>query len=57
MYFQVWKSKNNNQWYWRLRSGNHETIAHGEGYINKADCLHAVDLVKSTSTYTPVNEL
>jgi uncharacterized protein YegP (UPF0339 family) len=36
------------QYIWRLRASNHEIIAHGESYWNKADCLHAIDLVKST---------
>ena len=38
MYFQIFKSKANNQWYWHLKSANHEIIAHGEGYINREDC-------------------
>ena len=57
MYFNVWQSNKDGQWYWRLRSGNNKIIANGEGYRNKADCLRAVDLVKSTNTYTPVKEL
>lgn len=57
MYFQMWKSSSNNQWYWHLRAGNHEIIARGEGYINKADCHHAIGLVKATNTYTPVKEV
>jgi uncharacterized protein len=35
------------QYIWRLRAANHEIIAHGESYRNKADCLHAIELVKS----------
>ncbi len=57
MYFQIWKSDNDGQWYWRLRAANNEIIAHGEGYQNKSDCQHAIDLVKSTSATTPVREL
>jgi uncharacterized protein len=36
-----------NQWRWRLRAANREIIAEsGEAYINRADCLAAIDLVK-----------
>ena len=30
MYFQIFKGVNN-QWYWRLKAANHETIAVSEG--------------------------
>ena len=44
----------NNQWRWRLVAANNRIIANsGEGYFNKADCLHAIDLVKGT-LLTPV---
>lgn len=42
-------------WRWRLRGDNGEPIAHGgEGYRNKADCLHAIELVMSASIATVV---
>lgn len=41
-------------WRWRLRSANHKTLASGEGYRNRADCEHAVDLLKQTTRMTPV---
>lgn len=56
MYFQIFKSKVNNQWYWHLKSANHEIIAHGEGYINREDCVHAVTLVMDTTRKTPLYE-
>ncbi len=41
---------------WRLVVTNGKTIADsGEGYRNKADCLHGIDLVKS-STNAEVEE-
>lgn len=43
-----------NDWRWRLRAANHETIASGEGYRNRADCLHAIQLVMSTNANTPI---
>ncbi len=56
MYFQIFKSKANNQWYWHLKSANHEIIAYGEGYINREDCVHAVNLVMDTTRKTPFYE-
>jgi uncharacterized protein len=39
------------QWRWRLQAGNGRIIAHsGESYVNKADCLAAIKLVKASST-------
>jgi uncharacterized protein YegP (UPF0339 family) len=45
MHFIIWQSAANYWWYWRLRSGNNEIIANGEGYTTKAACLHAIRLV------------
>lgn len=42
-------------WRWRFKSNNHETIASGEAYYNKSDCLHAVGLMKG-SYNAPVYE-
>ena len=37
------------EWRWRLKADNGKIIADsGEGYKNYTDCLHAIDLVKST---------
>lgn len=45
-----------NQWRWRLRAANHRIIAEsGEAYLNRADCLAAINLVKSSGA-TPVIE-
>ncbi len=54
MYFTIYKDTSG-QWRWNLRSANREIIAHGESYYNKRDCLHAVNLVK-TSYNAPVYE-
>jgi uncharacterized protein len=41
---------------WTLYSANHRKIADsGEGYVNRNDCLHAIDLVKGSSS-APVYE-
>lgn len=55
MYFQVYKGKDG--WRWRLKAANHETIAHGEAYKERADCLHGIALVKKVSGDTPVKEV
>jgi len=46
--FQYYKDKRG-EWRWRLRANNNEIIASGEGYKNKKDCLHAVDLIRDLS--------
>ena len=48
MKYEYWKSSSDNNWYWHLKAANGEKIASGEGYTSKADCLHAIDLVKSS---------
>lgn len=53
MYFETYQDVQR-LWRWRLRAANHEIIAHGESYVNKYDCLAAVNLVKNTNTNTPV---
>ena len=46
------------QWRWRLKADNYKTIADsGEGYDNKKDCEHGIDLVKGTGPSTPVKEV
>jgi len=63
MYFEIYRqsqgtpSTGTGQWRWRLRAGNHEIIASGESYINKADCLHAIGLITSTQSDIPVKEI
>lgn len=67
MYFEIYKettatrsllnSCTTGQWRWRLKSQNHEPITSGESYYNKQDCIHAINLVKSTNKDTPVNEI
>ncbi|MBY0559710.1 DUF1508 domain-containing protein [Hyphomicrobium sp.] len=43
-------------WRWRLVANNNKIIANsGEGYWNKSDCIHAIDLVKGSYS-APVYE-
>ncbi|WP_081757944.1 YegP family protein [Roseomonas gilardii] len=53
MYFSIYKNASG-QYYWNLKSANHEIVANGETYRNKSDCHHAINLVKSTTATTPV---
>lgn len=44
------------EWRWRLRASNGKIIADsGEGYTYYKDCLHGIELVKSTNQFTPVD--
>ncbi|QKS82454.1 DUF1508 domain-containing protein [Pseudomonas bijieensis] len=60
MYFEIYRqtrgtpSTGKGQWRWRLRAGNHETIASGESYVNKSDCLHVIRLIKNVQGEAPV---
>jgi len=65
MYFEIYQEptgllgaslRSTTQWRWRLKSANHEIIASGEGYNNKIDCQHAIDLLKGTTHSTPVKD-
>ncbi|MCB9096081.1 MAG: DUF1508 domain-containing protein [Ignavibacteriales bacterium] len=55
MYFELYQD-NQKLWRWRLKASNHEIIAHGEGYKNRSDCIHAIDLIKS-STFAEIIEV
>lgn len=63
MYFEIYRQTRGTvqtgegQWRWRLRAGNHETIASGEAYANKSDCVHAISLIKRTCDQTPIQEI
>jgi len=54
MYYTIYKDAQG-YWRWNLKAANHEKIASGEGYVNKADCQKVIDLVKSSSN-APVRE-
>jgi uncharacterized protein YegP (UPF0339 family) len=55
MYFILFKSDKNNQWYWNLNADNHQKIASGaEGYVNKQDAINGINLVKKNAATSPV---
>jgi uncharacterized protein len=50
MYFEMYKDASG-QWRWRLHAQNGRMIADsGESYHNKADCEHAISLVKGCAS-------
>jgi uncharacterized protein len=56
MFFSLYRDRAN-QWRWTLYAANNKKIADsGEGYHNKADAQHGIDLVKGTNYATPVRE-
>ena len=47
----------NGSWRWTLEAANGRKIANaGEGYINRDDCVHAVNLVMDTTHTTAFRE-
>nr|WP_080551689.1 DUF1508 domain-containing protein [Actinobacillus pleuropneumoniae] len=46
MYFEIYKDAKG-EFRWRLKSGNHQTIATGgEGYATKQNCQKGIEAVK-----------
>lgn len=55
MRYKLYKDKKG-EWRWRLLASNYRILADsGEGYVNKQDCLHAIERVKQ-SYAAPVEE-
>jgi len=54
--FTIYKDKAG-EWRWNLKASNGEIIADcGQGYKNKSDCNHGIDLVKEAGPDTPVED-
>lgn len=57
MYFQIYLDSKK-EYRWRLKSSNGNTIADsGEGYTTKQNCKDGIDLLKSTTSTTRVDDL
>lgn len=57
MYFELYKDRAG-EWRWRLKASNGKIVADsGEGYHNKSDAEHGINLVKGTTSSTPVREI
>lgn len=55
MRFHVYQEAASKQWRWRLWSSNNKILADsGESYVNKADCEHAVGLIKAGAATAPI---
>ena len=45
------------QWRWRFLAPNNQIVAvSGEGYVNKLDARHGIQLVKTQGSGAPVQE-
>ena len=56
MHFKLRKDKSG-EWRWSLVASNGKTIADsGEGYVDKADALHGIELVRGAGVGTPILE-
>lgn len=57
MHFKIYRRRAEvRDWCWRLGGGRHGTVAYGEGYASRSDCLDAVNIVRGTSSFTPIIE-
>lgn len=45
-YWEKWQSARDGLWYWHLRAGNHEIVAHGEGYTTEQGCDRGIAAVE-----------
>ena len=50
-YFKLFKSEKNNQFYFNLKAGNHETILQSEGYTTKANAINGIESVQTNSQF------
>ncbi len=52
MYFEILAATGG--YFWRIRGGNHEILAHSEVLATKATCRNAIDVVKAEARNAPV---
>jgi uncharacterized protein YegP (UPF0339 family) len=54
-YFEIRKSDQNRQYWWRLIDSNHRQIGtSGETYVNKQHAINMADQVRSLASTTPI---
>lgn len=51
--FEMFQSPKNSQYYFHLRSANHEIILASEGYVTKQGCLNGIESVRANA---PIDE-
>ena len=57
MYFEIYRDTSGH-WRWRAKAVNHVIIADSaEGYVNKADCLHGINIIKNEAAMAQVIEI
>lgn len=49
-YFKLFQSEKNNEWYFNLKAGNHETILASQGYNAKSGAENGIDSVKTNAS-------
>jgi uncharacterized protein YegP (UPF0339 family) len=54
--FEVYKDKAG-EYRFRLKAGNGEVIASGEGYSSKQACLGGIESVKKNASEAPIEEI
>jgi uncharacterized protein len=47
--FEVYQSGKNNEFRFRLKAGNGQTILSSEGYTSKASCINGIESVKKNA--------
>jgi uncharacterized protein len=53
--FEIYKDRSG-EFRWRLKAGNGETIATGEGYTTKASCKNGIESVKKNAPVAEVDD-
>jgi uncharacterized protein YegP (UPF0339 family) len=54
MYFEIYKSKVNNLYWFVLKSsGNHQTLATSEMYVRKESAAHTIGVIANNATSAP----
>jgi uncharacterized protein YegP (UPF0339 family) len=47
--YEMWRSPNSEQWHWHFKAANGETIASGQGYTARHNCLKAISLLQNST--------
>ena len=59
MHFEIYESSasTDQDWRWRLKGGNGEIVASGEGYVSKANVERAIVRLKEDVATAPIRYL
>jgi len=55
--FELFKSEDNSQWYFRLIAKNGRIICQSEGYTRKSNALNGIRSVKKNAAKAKIEEL